>query len=55
MSHMRVFGCVAYAHVPDTERGKLDKKAVKLRFMGYANNTKGYRLWDEEKISFNSS
>ncbi|KAL7372982.1 hypothetical protein ABVT39_025155 [Epinephelus coioides] len=36
-------------HVPDTERRKLDKKAVKLHFMRYANNAKGYRLWDEEK------
>lgn len=49
VSHMKVFGCVAYAHVPDTERRKLDKKAVKLRFVGYANNAKGYRLFDEEK------
>lgn len=49
MRHMRVFGCVAYAHIPDEERRKLDKKAVKLRFVGYANNAKGYRLYDEEK------
>lgn len=49
VSHMKVFGCVAYAHVPDAERRKLDKKAVKLRFVGYANNAKGYRLFDEEK------
>lgn len=27
MSQMRVFGRVAYAHVPDIERRKLDKKA----------------------------
>lgn len=46
---MRVFGCVAYAHVPEIERRKLDKKAVKLRFVGYANNAKGYRLFNEEK------
>uniref|UniRef100_A0AAV2MQC8 Retroviral polymerase SH3-like domain-containing protein n=1 Tax=Knipowitschia caucasica TaxID=637954 RepID=A0AAV2MQC8_KNICA len=46
---MRTFGCVAYAHIPDTERKKLDKKAVKLRFVGYATNAKGYRLWDEVK------
>ena len=26
VSHLRVFGCMAYAHVPDSERGKLDKK-----------------------------
>ncbi len=49
VSHMKVFGCVAYAHVPDAERRKLDKKAVKVRFVGYANNAKGYRLFDEEK------
>lgn len=49
VSHMKVFGCVAYLHVPDTERQKLDKKAVRLRFVGYANNAKGYRMFDEEK------
>lgn len=50
VSHMKVFGCVAYLHVPDTERWKLDKKAVRLRFVGYANNAKGYRMFDEEKL-----
>ena len=52
MNHLRVFGCVAYAHVPDSERQKLDKKAVKLRFVGYAKTSKGYRLLDgkTEKI-----
>ena len=40
---------VAYAYVPDKERRKLDRKAVKLHFMGYANNAKGYRLLHEEK------
>ena len=49
MRHMRVFGCVAYAHIPDEHRRKLDKKTEKLRFVGYANNAKGYRLYDEEK------
>ncbi|KAM3870107.1 hatching enzyme 1.2-like [Diretmus argenteus] len=33
----------------DIVRRKLDKKAVKLRFMGYANNAKGYRVFDEEE------
>lgn len=45
---MKVFGCIAYAHVPGEERRRLDKKIVKLRFMGYAN--KGYCLYDEEKM-----
>lgn len=25
VDHLRVFGCVAYAHIPDEERRKLDK------------------------------
>ena len=39
LSHLRVFGCVAYADS--------DKKAEKLRFVGYCKNSKGYRLFDE--------
>lgn len=49
MSHMTVFGCVAYAHVPEEARRKLDYKTEKLRFVGYATNAKGYRLYDEKK------
>ena len=48
VSHLRVFGCVAYAHIPDSERRKLDKKAEKMRFVGYCKNSKGYRLFDEK-------
>lgn len=48
ISHLKVFGCVAYAHIPDSERWKLDKKAEKLRFVGYYKNSKGYRLLDDE-------
>jgi hypothetical protein len=48
LAHMRVFGCIAYAHVPDIQRRKLDKKAIKLRFIGYDSHTKGYRLFDED-------
>lgn len=51
LSHLKVFGCMAYAHVPGSERGKLDKKSVKLRFVGYADG-KGYRLFDEDTRKF---
>ena len=44
LSHLRVFGCVAYAHIPDCQRNKLNKKAKKFRFVGYSLNSKGYRL-----------
>jgi len=46
VSHFRVFGCMAYAHIPEVERTTLDKKAVKLRFLGYSDTQKGYTLFD---------
>ena len=46
ISHLRVFGCAAYCHVPSTERRKLDKKAQRMCFIGYSKNPKGYRLID---------
>lgn len=49
VSNFRVFGCTAYAHVPDSSRQKLDQKAVKMRFVGYSLTQKGYRLYDENK------
>ena len=48
ISHLRVFGCIAYSHIPILQRRKLDKKARKYRFVGYCKNSKGYRLFDEE-------
>ena len=47
VSHLRVFGCIAYASVPDSERRKFDKKSKKMRFVGYSLASKGYRLFDE--------
>ena len=32
VSHLKFFGCVAYAHVPDELRRKLDKKGQKCIF-----------------------
>ena len=49
LSHLKVFGCMAYAYIPDIHRnGKLSKKAEKLRFVGYSLQTKGYRLINED-------
>ena len=36
VSHIKVFGCVAYAHVPKELRGKLDDKSEKCIFIGYS-------------------
>ncbi|MCO5568549.1 hypothetical protein L7F22_022248 [Adiantum nelumboides] len=43
---LRVFGCLAYAHIPQQLRGKLDDKAVKCIFVGYSSGSKGYRLYN---------
>ena len=48
LSYLKVFGCVAYAHIPDCQRSKLDKNAPKLRFVGYSTKSKGYRLLNEK-------
>ena len=50
LSHLKVFGCAAYAHVPDSKQTKLDKMAEKLRFVGYSIEAKGYRLFDEKSF-----
>ena len=42
LDHLKVFGCIAYAHIPNALRQKLDKKARKLQFVGYCKESKGY-------------
>ena len=46
VTHMRVFGCVAYAHVPDQLRKKLDNKGEKCIFIGYSDESKAYKLYN---------
>lgn len=46
VSHLRVFGCLAYAHIPKTKRKKLDDRSRKCVFLGYASSKKGYGLMD---------
>ncbi|KAH9650990.1 hypothetical protein KPL70_026576 [Citrus sinensis] len=41
-SHLRIFGCSAYAHV---KQGKLEPRAFKCVFLGYPAGVKGYKLW----------
>eukprot|EP00253_Pinus_taeda_P003954 PITA_03954 len=45
VTHMKVFGCVAYAHIPDQLRKKLDNKGEKCIFIRYNEESKAYRLY----------
>ena len=49
VSNFRVFGCIAFKHIPDAKRSTLDKKSSKCVFVGYPEGTKGYKLYDLEK------
>lgn len=44
ISNMKVFGCEAMVHFPKERRKKWDPKAQKMIFIGYCENTKGYRF-----------
>ena len=44
VGHIRRFGCVAYAHVPEETRQKLDNRGRKCRFLGVSIRHKGYVL-----------
>ena len=46
VSHLKVFGCIAYAHVPKETRSKLDDKSEKCIFVGYDEQSKAYRLFN---------
>ena len=46
VSHVRIFGCVAYAHVPYKLRQKLDNKSKKCIFLGYSDQSKAYLLYN---------
>jgi len=45
VTHMKVFGCVAYAHILDQLRKKLDNKGEKCIFIGFSEESKAYRLY----------
>lgn len=46
---LKIFGCTSYYHVKDN---KLDNRAKKAIFLGYAKGVKGYRLWCLEDSKF---
>jgi hypothetical protein len=45
VSHLRIFGCPIYTHVPKEKRTKLDPSGKKGIFVGYSESSKAYRIY----------
>ena len=46
LSHVRIFGSIAYVHIPDATRQKLDPKSEKCILIGYSLEQKGYKCYN---------
>lgn len=44
LQYLRIFGCLAYGHVPQQKRKKWDVKSQAYIFVGYCDESKAYRL-----------
>ena len=59
LDNLRIFGCIAFAFVPEVKRNKLDARATKSIFIGYgeANGYKAYKLFNPttQRIFFSRS
>lgn len=46
LSHLKVFGCIFFMHLPTTHRDKLDSRAIKCIFPGYSQTQKEYKCYN---------
>ena len=46
VAHLRIFGFVAFAHIPNELRRKLDKKSEHCIFTGYNEQHKAYKMYN---------
>ena len=45
VNHLKIFGSLAFVHIPKTNRKKLDTKTLRCIFLGYDTESKVYRLY----------
>jgi hypothetical protein len=45
VSHLHLFGCLAYAHIPDDNRHKYEFVSRQCFLLGHVKDA-GYLLWD---------
>ena len=49
IDHLRVIWSDAFAHIPKSKRYKLESRSTKLKLIGYHDEKKAYRLWNQEQ------
>ena len=52
VSHLKVFGCNVFVHVPDPKRKKLNKKSISSIFVGYPEGSKGHKVYNPDTKKF---
>ena len=45
---MCIFGSKGYAYVDKSNRTKMTKKTIRCNFLGYSDQIKDFRVWDED-------
>ena len=46
LKYLRTFGCKVYVYIPKCKRGKTDPKSFQGMFLGYSDESKGFRILD---------
>ena len=46
IGHLKVFGCLAYAHIPKETRGKLENTSLATCLVGYMETSRQYKLYE---------
>lgn len=50
--HIKVFGCLCYAHNNPRQKDKFGSKSRRCIFVGYPHGKKGWRLYDLDRCLF---
>ena len=45
VSHLRIFGCPVYIHIPKEKRTNLHPSGKRVLFVGYSEISKAYRIY----------
>ena len=45
MSHLQIFGCLVYIHMPKEKRTNMEPSGKKGNFVGYSETSKEFRIY----------